>query len=152
MTVLGDNAERAERGRRAQDRADIVRIGDLVEHEQNRPFARALEHIVEPHFLERLGFDHHALVRRVVGNQSAEICDFGERNRQVRGKLHERCRLARRPRAQHPAVGVVERGRDRMTAPETRPVCGSMTLMRFFAARHGPPMGTQRLPCNRRSQ
>src|SRR5207253_8839856 len=34
---------------------------------------------------------------------------------------------------------------------EARPLERSMTLMRFLAARHGPPMGTQRLPCNRRS-
>ena len=36
MAVLGDDAERAERRRRAQDGADIVRIGHLVEHQQRR--------------------------------------------------------------------------------------------------------------------
>ena len=55
------------------------------------------EHVVEPHVLERLDLDHHALVRRVVRHQPAEVGDVGERHRDVLGKLHEARGLARRP-------------------------------------------------------
>ena len=40
------------------------------------------EHVAEPHVLERLDLDHHALVRRVVGNQPAEVGDVGEASQQ----------------------------------------------------------------------
>jgi hypothetical protein len=39
VPVLRYDPDRIERGGRAQDRADIVRIGHLVEHEQRPPFS-----------------------------------------------------------------------------------------------------------------
>ena len=57
MPVLGDDSDCTERGSRPQDRSDIVRIGDLVEHQQHRLFVRAREDIVQPDVLERLNLD-----------------------------------------------------------------------------------------------
>ena len=141
MAVLGDDADRAERGGRAQDRADIVRVGDLVEHQQDRALRRLVEQLVEPHVFERLDLDHHALVRRVVRHQPAEVGASASVTGNVLRELHERRGLARRPGAQHLALGIVERRGDRVLAPEARPVGGPVALMRFLAARHGAPMG-----------
>src|SRR5438067_8703078 len=133
VAVLGDDPDCAECGGGAQDGADIVRIRNLVEHEQDRAFAYTLEKVVEPHFIERLGFDDHALVRRIIGDQSAEICDVGERNWEVRRELHEGRGLTRCPSAQYLTTRIVQRGRNRMPAPEARPVPGPVALMRFLA-------------------
>ncbi len=89
MTVLGDDPDRAERGRRAQDRADIMRVGDLVEHQQDGASGGLAQQAVEPDIVERLDLDHHALVRRIVGNQPAKIGRLGERYGHIRRKLHE---------------------------------------------------------------
>ena len=47
MAVLGDDAERVEGCGRAQDCADIVRVGDLVEHQQRPLVLRPVEQIGE---------------------------------------------------------------------------------------------------------
>jgi hypothetical protein len=55
----------AEGGRRAQDRADIVRVADLVEHDDDcaagNHFGGA-EHILEIGAVERLDFESPTLV------------------------------------------------------------------------------------------
>jgi hypothetical protein len=57
VPVLRDDAERIESGGRAQDRADVVRIGNLVEHNERALVILALDQqIGEPHFVERLHF------------------------------------------------------------------------------------------------
>ena len=89
MAVLGDDSDRSERRGRAQDRADIVRIGDLVEHQQNGALAAPRQEFVEPDVLERLDLDHHALVRRVVRHQPAEVGRSASVTGTSFGKLHE---------------------------------------------------------------
>ena len=60
----------------AHDRADIVRIGDLIEDDDRAVFAIARrfgEDIAEPDQFERFDFEHEALVRRIGGHQPAQI-------------------------------------------------------------------------------
>src|SRR5947209_1922179 len=64
VTVLGDDADRSEGRRRAQDRADVMRVGDLIEHEQHRAFVRAGQDLVQPDFFERFDFDDDTLMWR----------------------------------------------------------------------------------------
>ena len=90
VPVLGDQAERVEGRRRAQDRADIVRIGDLVEHDQGPPVLGPVEQIGEQDVVEPLDLGDHALVRRVARHQPAEIGDVGIGDRDRGG----RCRSA----------------------------------------------------------
>ena len=66
-----------------------MRVGDLVEDQQNGALRSLGEDAVEPDILERLDLDDHALVRRIVGDQPAEVGDVGQRDRHVLGKLHE---------------------------------------------------------------
>ena len=100
VAVLRDDAERIERRRRAQDRADIVRIGHLIEHQQRPAVLRALlEQIAEPDILERLDLGDDALMRRVAGHQPAEIGDVGIDDREDRRQVERRQRLARAPDA-----------------------------------------------------
>ena len=57
-------------GRRGpHDRADIMRVGDLVE-EQDQPSPRQ---VGEPKIGERLGFDQHALMDGVFSEQPVEV-------------------------------------------------------------------------------
>ena len=136
MPVLGDDPDRSERRGRAQDRADVMRVGDLVEDQQHGALSRAAQDLVEPDFLERLGLDDHALVRRVARDQAAEVGDVGQRHRNLLGELHRRGRVARRPRAQDLPPRIVERGCDRVLAPQPGTARRAVTLMRFLAARH----------------
>ena len=57
----GDDRLHGERGRRAQDRADIVRIGDLVEHQHDAVLGQG----VDSRHLQRIGLGQHALMHRV---------------------------------------------------------------------------------------
>ncbi len=84
---------------------------------------------------ERLDFDHHALVRRVGGDHAAEIGHLGAHHDEVLGEIHEACGLERGPRLVDPPLGIIERGRDRMLAPETRPV-GIATAFGLVLTRH----------------
>ena len=135
MAVLRDDPDRAERRRRAQDRADIMRIGDLVEHQQHPALRGFGQQVAEPHVLEWLDLDHYALVRRVGGDHPAEIGHLGAHHDEVLGEIHEARSLERGPRFQHPPLGIVERGRDRMLAPETRPI-GIAATLSLVLARH----------------
>jgi len=134
--VLGDDADRAERGGGAEDRADIVRVGNLIEHQQDGTFGGLGQQVAEPQIVERLDLDHHALVRRVGRDHAAEVGAFGPHHHQILGEVHQCRGLKRGPRFQHPAIGIVERRRNRMLAPETRPVRVAATST-FVLARHG---------------
>ena len=74
--MLGNNdAAGAERRRRAQDRADIVRIGDLIEHEDGRAALSHLngaQNILEIGVFERLDFESPALVHGALRQQPLE--------------------------------------------------------------------------------
>ena len=80
MAVLRDDADRSERRCGTEDGSDIVRVRDLIEHEQHGAFGRFGKDIVEPDVLERFDLDHHPLVRRVVRNETAEVGDVGQRD------------------------------------------------------------------------
>src|SRR5437879_3286087 len=73
--LADDDRAGAERRRRAQDRADIVRVADLVEHDDDRAalcyFDRA-EHILEIGAVERLDLERPALVHGAVRQQPVE--------------------------------------------------------------------------------
>ena len=136
MTVLGDDPDCSERRGRAQDGADIVRIGDLVEDQQQRFFGRIGEQVGKPDILERLDLDHHALVRRIGGNQAAEVGGFGHDHRGILRKLHEVRGFARCPGLEQAPLGIVECRGDRMAAPEAR-APGIAAALVLVLARHG---------------
>ena len=121
-----------------------MRIGDLVEHQQHGRLRSIGQQVVEPDLLERLDLDDHALVWRVARHKPAEIGDIRQGDGKILGKLHESRRVARRPRLGYLALGIIERGGDRMTAPEARPVRRSVLLVGFLAARHPAPMRARR--------
>ncbi len=137
MAVLGDDAERPERRRGAEDGADIVGVGHLVEHQQQRPVWCVGQQAIEPDIGERLDLDDHPLVRCVAGNQPAEIGRLGHGHRNILGKLHERRGFPRRPGLQNSAFWIVERRGHGMFAPQPGPVGAAVTLMRFLAPGHG---------------
>ena len=69
--VLSDNdGIGAERRRRAQDRTDIVRIADLVEHDDDRAawcHLGSAQHILEVGAVERFDFERPSLVDSALG-------------------------------------------------------------------------------------
>jgi len=83
-------------------------------------------------------------MRRVVRHETAEIRDIGERDLNFFRELHESGRFPGCPCAEHLPVWIVERGRDRMLAPETRAVRSAVTLVRLLAPGHAPAMGERR--------
>ena len=98
MAVLRDQRGGAERGGRAQDSADVVRVGHLVEY-HHRPARVGVEYFVEVQLIERLALEHQALMRRVACDQAREVGNLGEFEREVRRQLAvERGKaFARRP-------------------------------------------------------
>ncbi len=68
MPVLSHDTDRPERCRRAKDGPDIVRIGHLVEDQQDGVLRRLGQDVVEPGIFQRLDFDDDALVRRIAGD------------------------------------------------------------------------------------
>ncbi len=140
MAVLGDDPDGSERRRRAQDRADIVRVGDLVENQEQGALAGVAEDIAKPDVFKRLDFDDHPLVRRIVRDQPAEVGHVGERYRNLLREAHEPGAFARRPGLEYAPQGIVERRGDRMLAPQARAVCRSVVLVRSLVAGHARQM------------
>ena len=68
VPVLNDDAACAEGERRAKDGADILRIGQLVQHDEDA--ARRMGQIVQFDALQRLDLEHHALMHG-TGRQQA---------------------------------------------------------------------------------
>jgi hypothetical protein len=89
MTILCNDADRPERCRRTQDRADIVRVGHLVEDEKHCTVGSVRQQIIDPDFLERLNLDDDSLMRSVIRYEAAKIGSFGKRNRDLLRELHE---------------------------------------------------------------
>jgi hypothetical protein len=58
-----------------------MRIGNLIENQENCLFTRGGKHVLEPNLVKRLNLDDHALVWRVPRNQAPEI--RGIRNRKL---------------------------------------------------------------------
>jgi len=136
MAILRDDSDRPEGRRGTKDRADIVRVGDLVEHQKDRALLCLVQQPVEPHVLERLDLDDDALMRRVGRNQSSKVRRLRHGHGDLLGQLHVIRGLAGGPRSKHLAIGIVERRGDRMPAPQSRPVRGAVALVGFLAARH----------------
>jgi len=124
VPVLRDHAQGVERRRGAQDRADIVRIGDLIEDEQRAMILRLIEEVGEEKIFEPLDLDDDALVRRVARDEAAEIGDVGESERDGGVDLVAGGGLARREDPHHPPLRIGERGGDGVSAPETGAVLG----------------------------
>ena len=66
----------------------------------------------------------------------AEIRSLRHRDGHVFRELHERRGFARCPSLQNPAIGIVERRRNGMLAPQSRTVRRTMTLVGFLAPGH----------------
>jgi hypothetical protein len=62
----------AEHGRRSQNRADVVWIGNLIEHDQ-RPSAGSAREFFPFRFRQRLGLERYALMHRVRSKQTIEV-------------------------------------------------------------------------------
>ena len=70
VAVRHDHRIDAESRRRAQDRAGIVRIGDLIEHEHD---AASRYDVREIEGLERQGFEHDALMHGARAKTTGEV-------------------------------------------------------------------------------
>ncbi len=128
MAVLCDDAKRIERGGRAQDGADIVRIGDLIEHDDRpaRGFVALafLQQIAQPDVVERLDFRDNALVGRVARHHPAQVSHIGIDDGQDGRQLERGNGLARAPDLANHPVRVGERRGDGVAAikaGESRP-------------------------------
>ncbi len=122
VAVLRDDRRRIERRRRAQHRADIVRIGDLVEDNERTLALRIhlfLQQVAEMDILERVDLDHQPLMRRVARDESREVGDVRIADRNHRRQVELAQCLARAPDALDVAFGVGERGENGVAAPET---------------------------------
>ena len=139
VPVLGDDAERVERRRRAQDRADIVGVGDMVEHEQRPPVRRLVEQVGEQHVGQPLDLGDQALVRRIARHQPAEIGDVGEGDGNAPVDLERGRRFAGRPDADDLALGIGERRGDGVAPPETGTVLRLAGLARLASHRAAMP-------------
>jgi hypothetical protein len=123
MTILGDQRGHVERRARTQDRADIVRVGHLVENHQ-RASLGLFEHFIERHIVERGAFEHETLMGRIARHEARQIDRLGIFHRQFTRQFsimvieHGLNRLARAPQLLGGAVGVGEGGLDRVAAPE----------------------------------
>ena len=136
MPILCYNADCAKGGGGPQDGTHIVRVRDLVEDQQDGFLRSSGQQVVEPMVIQRLDFDHHPLMRRIVRHQPAKVGDVCERHGDILGKLHKARRFTRRPGAKHLALRIVERRCDGVLAPQAWPVRGPVTLMRYLAPRH----------------
>lgn len=136
MTILGDDSDSSEGSSRSQDCSNVMRIRHLVEDKQDGPIRRIRQNVVEPRFIERLDLDHDALVRSIVRHEAAEVGRFRKGDRDILRELHEAGRLAGCPGAQDFAVRIIERCRDCMLAPESRPVRCAVALVRFLPPGH----------------
>ena len=67
-----DEAGRAERRARAQDGADVVRVGDLVEHDDG-PARAARDQLGQRRLRQRLGLDQGTLVHGVGPEPAVEV-------------------------------------------------------------------------------
>jgi hypothetical protein len=144
MPVLRDDGRRIESRGRAQNRPDIVRIGHLIEH-HDRARGIFIEHIVEENVFQRLAFQHQTLMRRVLGHQAAQIDRLAVIDVEALGQfaIEAGDALARGPELAMHAIRVLERGLDRMAAPQAdgalvaAPAAAS-ALHATRAAAHGP--------------
>ena len=63
----------SEHGARAQDGADVVRVGHLIEHHERPAGIRGRRDFVQARLGQRLGLEQHALVHGVGAEQAVEV-------------------------------------------------------------------------------
>ena len=122
MPRRGDHRACSKGDRRSQNRADIVRIGHLVEHQQQAGAAQ----FFKPDGRQRPGFQHNALMHRIRANQIVELAGQGL----FEGQVLQNGRIGFEPgkgvlRRQQPdllAPGVLQRVAHRMQPVEIKPV------------------------------
>ena len=123
MAVLGDDRGGIEGSRRPQYRADIMRIGDLIEQQQ-RSIALLVQYLTEPDVGQGINIGDHALMRGIARNHPAEIRDIADYHGDIGRNFQRRQRLARdRNFLDHP-IGIVERCLDRVPSPEFETATG----------------------------
>ena len=127
VAVLGDHRRHAERRGRAQDGADVARVGDLVEHDQRAgPFQRLLQ-AGRP---QRIGEQRHALVGDVAAEQVVEPAALDLLGRHRPGRrlaLGEGLlRLLGQHEVAEAAGGIGERRGHRVQAVEPDGAAGSL--------------------------
>ncbi len=122
-----DHGERREGRGRAQDRADIVRIGHLIEQQEDMRLGLARqrgEHIVELGLREGLGLEHEPLMHRVLRQhrlEGAALDRLGARRPLGRTRLGQEQRrfldiLAQAEKALHHAQRIGQRRGHRVPA------------------------------------
>jgi hypothetical protein len=145
VAVLGDDRERSESCGGPQDRADIVRVGDLIEHQKDRTIGCGSKNVVEPDFLEWLGLHDHALVRRIARHKPPEIGDVRISDRNIAGEAHGFCRFACRPGADDGPLWIVESSGNRVAPPKTWALRRCVLVVRALSGHRRRSWG--RPPC-----
>jgi hypothetical protein len=156
VAILGDQRGHVERGATAQNRADIVRVGHLVEQHQSAAFG-FIQHVIQRHIIQRQAFQHQALVRRVARHQPGQVHRLGIFHRQVARQFgvmivqHFLDRFACAPQLLGRAVRVGQRRFHRVAAPQPHrsgatPARSAPTWLRPARPRNARPF----LPPSRR--
>ena len=123
----------------AEDGADIVRIGDLVEHQQGSAVLRLVEEIGEPDVGQPLHVGDNALVRRITGHEPAQIGGVGVGYGHVRRDVELGGGIVRDRDAHDLALRIGEGRGHRVAAPQARAVFWLACLACF--ASHDPLNG-----------
>lgn len=138
MAILRDNRGRIEGRSRAHDGADIVRIGNLIEHHQ-RTGRVAAQYLVKEDILQRIAIEHQSLMRRIARDQPGQVSRLGIFDREIGGQfaIKRGNAFAGCPKLAVVAIRVLECGFDRVAAPQPhRPGTGpARTTPALHAAR-----------------
>ena len=143
VAVLRDQRGGIERRGRAQDRADVVRIGHLVENHQG-PRRIAGEHLVEEQVRQGLAIEHEALVRRIARYHPGKVGHVGPFHRKIGRKfaIERGHALAGRPQLAVLAFGIHQRRFHGMASPQ--PHGPGRAPARAAPALHPPRPSAQR--------
>jgi len=145
--VLGDDDAFGAEGRGgAQDRPDILRVADLVEHHQHRARRqlRAAQHIIEVRRIERIDLERQTLMHRVVRDERRKALAIEDADRLAVAAPCRACRrderfglvlLSRQHREPPPgSLGVGERRGDGMAAVKPAPTLFPWTRRSVIAS------------------
>lgn len=119
MAILRHHSNRIEGRRRTENRAYIVRVGDLIE-DQDRPVIifMGVENIGQPDILQRGYFRHNALMRRILRNKARQIGSFAKLEGNPLRHVDMRQGFTCSPDFQDSTLRVFKRGDDGMASPE----------------------------------
>jgi len=120
MAILRDDGCCVEGRGRAHDRANIVRIGHLIEHDK-RPGRIGIHHFVQEAIFQRIAIQHQALVRRIAGDQPGKVSRLGIFDREIGRQfaIKRGDAFARGPQLAVVAFRILERGLHGMAAPQS---------------------------------